>query len=173
VPGRNNLFVAVGVPHMPLGVGTIIPLDIDRPIRTRRPMTYLTPEVDVRTECGFFHLRGGQWVQDERGPLFADPYPLCDNYFLVACNPDRPCHDPKAYGLYLVDEFGNCASIHRDEAISCWRPVPLRPRRGHSPANPRHGPSTIPPTCSRFWIATASAVMGRPGSTRNWTCRAS
>jgi hypothetical protein len=128
LPGVNHRYVTVGVPHMPLGVGTVIRLDIDRPIRTRAPMDYLTPDVDVRSEYGFFHRRGEQWVRDERGPLFADPYPLSDRCFLVACNPDRPCSDPRAYGLHLLDEFGNSVPIYRDPAISCWQPVPLRPR---------------------------------------------
>ena len=53
VPGYNNLFAVIGAPHMPMGVGTVLRLDIDHPIRTREPMTYITPDVDVRTEFGF------------------------------------------------------------------------------------------------------------------------
>ena len=33
---------------MPAGVGTVIRLDINQPIRTRRPMTYITPDLDIR-----------------------------------------------------------------------------------------------------------------------------
>ena len=128
IPGRAGCFVAVGAPHMPLGVGTIVRIDTHYPIRTRQPMTYITPEVDIRAEVGFFHRRNGRWVRDNNGPLFADPFPLSDKFFLVSCNPDRPWNAVDAYGIYLVDEFGNRTLVYRDEAISCWQPVPLMAR---------------------------------------------
>ena len=129
VPGHNNLFAVIGAPHMPMGVGTVLRLDINHPIRTREPMTYITPDVDVRTEFGFFHKRGGRWVRDTKGPLFTDVQPLDEKFFLVSCNVDRDCHDVSAYGLYLIDEFGNRVPIYRDEEISCWQPMPLRARK--------------------------------------------
>jgi len=128
VPGYNNLFAVIGAPHMPMGVGTVLRLDINRPIRTREPMTYITPDVDIRSEHGFFHKRRGKWVRDTKGPLFTDVQPLDDKFFLVSCNVDRDCHDVSAYGLYLIDEFGNRVLIHEDEEISCWQPMLLRGR---------------------------------------------
>ncbi len=50
VPGSNHLFAVIGAPHMPAGAGTVIRLNVNYPIRTRQPMTYITPDVDVR--CG-------------------------------------------------------------------------------------------------------------------------
>jgi hypothetical protein len=135
VPGRSNLFTVVGAPHMPAAVGTVIRLDLNRPIRTRQPMTYITPEVDVRTEFGWFHRRGSNWVSDTRGPLFTDVWPLDDKCFLVSANLDREYNDVAGYGLYLIDEFGNCVLIHRDPEMSCWQPVPLSPR-GRPPVLP-------------------------------------
>jgi hypothetical protein len=92
-------------------------------------MTYLTPDVDVRTEYGYFHHRRGQWVRDTKGPLFTDAQPLDEFFFLVSYNPDRECNDLSAYGLYLIDEFGNRVEIHLDEKMSCWQPALLRPRQ--------------------------------------------
>ena len=129
VPGRSNLFTVVGAPHMPAGVGTVIRLNLDHPIRTRRPMTYITPDVDVRAEYGWVHRRGGSWVSDTRGPLFTDVWPLDEKFFLASANLDREYDDLSAYGLYLIDEFGNRVLIHRDEEMSCWQPVPLGPRK--------------------------------------------
>ncbi len=137
IPGFNNLFVVIGAPHMPLGVGTVIRVDIDRPIRTREPMTYITPHVDVRQEYGYnhgyrqgyIHDRDGKWVHSTAGPLYTDAQPLSDKFFLVSHNPDKSCHDVKAWGLYLLDEFGNHVLIHKDEEMSCWQPIPLRPRK--------------------------------------------
>jgi len=128
VPGFNNLFAVIGAPHMPMGVGTVLRLDINYPIRTREPMTYITPDVDVRTEHGFFHKRGGRWARDTKGPLYTDVQPLDEKLFLVSCNVDRDCHDVSAYGLYLIDEFGNRVPIYSDEKISCWQPTLLQAR---------------------------------------------
>jgi len=148
IPGDNNLFVAIGGPHMPLGVGTVLRLDTNFPIRSRQPMTYLTPDTDVRQEWGFNHPRDGRWVRDSNGPLFMDPYPLADpsrpsgagRFFLVSYNPDRPWNDVSAYGLYLLDEFGNRVLIHREPQTSCWMPMPLRARR-RPPVLPAAGPA--------------------------------
>ena len=60
--------------------------------------------------------------------LYVDAQPLSDKFFLVACNPDQPYNDERAWGLYLIDEFGNRVPIHQDPEISCWQPIPLRPR---------------------------------------------
>ncbi|MFH1267412.1 MAG: hypothetical protein ABIK89_16940, partial [Planctomycetota bacterium] len=129
VPGSNHLFTVVGAPHMPAGVGTVIRLDLNYPIRTREPMTYITPEVDVRTEFGWFHRRGDDWVGDTRGPLFTDVLPLDDRFFLASANLDREYNEVAGYALYLIDEFGNRAPIHRERETSCWQPIPLVPRR--------------------------------------------
>jgi len=136
IENHNNMFVVLGAPHYPQsGVGTVIRLDVNHPIRTRRPMTYITPHIDIRGEGGFAHYRNGSWEGDHEGPLFMDPYPLNDKFFLVSHNPDRPWNDIKAYGLYLLDEFGNCVPIYRDTDISCWQPYPLR-RRTRPPIVP-------------------------------------
>jgi len=129
VPGRHNLFTVVGAPHMPAGAGTVIRLDVNRPIRTREPMTYITPEVDVRAEYGWYHRRGDGWLSDTRGPLFTDVRPLDDKFFLASANLDREYNDPTGWGLYLLDEFGDCVLIHREAETSCWQPVPLAPRK--------------------------------------------
>ncbi|MCD6304248.1 MAG: hypothetical protein J7M21_04725, partial [Planctomycetes bacterium] len=130
VPGRPNMYVVMGTPHYPQGrFGTVILLDMNKPIRTREPMIYLTPQVDIRAEGGFDHpVPGGGWRRSSDGPLFAEPYPLSDRWVLVSYNPDRQWNDPTAYGLYLLDRKGRTALIYRDPEYSCWQPVPLRPR---------------------------------------------
>ncbi|HJN15240.1 MAG TPA: hypothetical protein QGH10_07120, partial [Armatimonadota bacterium] len=129
IPGSDYLFSMLGTPHCPQsGVGTVIRLDISKDIRTREPMTYITPTVDIRAEGGFHNLVDGAWQQVQNGPLYGDPYPLSESFFLVAHNPDRPWNDTSAYGLYLIDEFGNRVLLHEDESISCWHPTPLRAR---------------------------------------------
>jgi len=131
IPGyNNNLFVTLGTPHFPQsGVGTVIRLDINKPIRTREPMTYITPHIDIRTEGGFHHKVGDGWERTPYGPLYMDPLPLSDKFFLVSYNPDKLWNDVRAYGLYLLDEFSNHILIYKDKEFSCWQPTPLRPRK--------------------------------------------
>ena len=129
VPGHNNLFVMMGTPHCPQsGVGTVILVDTNKDIRTKEPMTYITPDIDIQTEGGFHHKVGGKWVKNDNGPLFADAYPLSEKLFLVSHNPDKHWKDPKAWSLYLLDENGKTTPIYDDPATSCWQPVPLKPR---------------------------------------------
>jgi len=158
IPGGNNLFVVIGAPHMPAGVGTVIRLDLNYPIRTRQPMTYITPDTDIRTEFGFFHHIDGRWVRDDKGPLYTDAMPLSENFFLVSHNPDKPYNDVQAYGVYLLDEFGNHVPIHRDAEMSCWQPTPLRPRR-RPPVLPSVLPSVRTPTSEPAEPQPATLVM--------------
>ena len=135
IPNVPSHYVVLGTPHCPQnGVGTIIRLNMSGGnIRTRDPMTYLTPDVDIRGEGGFGFREGeGQWRQDRsgQGRLFKDPYPLSKTHFLVAHKPAGPAwNDPRGYGIYLLDETGRVALLHRDPEISCWQPYPLRPRQ--------------------------------------------
>ncbi|OQB82333.1 MAG: hypothetical protein BWX88_04096 [Planctomycetes bacterium ADurb.Bin126] len=123
VPGHDNLIVCLGCGHEPLAVGTILLLDLDYEKRTREPMTFLTPDTTVRNLRGLFQRRNGRWREDVYGPFYCDPYPLSEAFFLVSCNPTRRYNDPGAYGLYLLDAFGNQVEIHRDAEMSCFPPV--------------------------------------------------
>jgi len=130
IPGQSNQFVMLGTPHYPQsGIGTVIRIDTTQDIRTRKPMTYITPHVDIRQEPGWNHLENGQWRKHTRGPLYMDPFPLSEDRYLVAYNPDKEWNDPKAYGLYLIDEAGTHEKIYVDPEISCWQPTPLKTRK--------------------------------------------
>jgi len=133
IPGSSSEYVVMGVPHCPHNnMGTVIRLDMTRNIRTREPMTYMTPYVDIKSEGGFHFLHGdGRWQRDGkgRGPLFADPYPLTRDLFLVSHKPaGEPWADPTAYGLYLLDSTGGVFPVYADSATACWEPYPLKPR---------------------------------------------
>ncbi|HEY3319433.1 MAG TPA: LamG-like jellyroll fold domain-containing protein [Planctomycetota bacterium] len=148
IPGEPNLFVSVGAPHMPLGVGAILRIDTQYSLRTLQPITNLTPEIYCPDEHGYQHLKNGKWVHDMNGPLLREPYPLSKKYFLVTYNPDKPWNEPTGYGLYLLDEFGNRELIYKDPEFSCWGPYPLRPR----PL-----PTQIPPVVPGYGTAGAEA----------------
>ena len=144
LPGSNHLFVATATMHHPFAVGPIMLIDTSRNIRTHEPLRSITPQTSLSIEGvggfpngeKFIHLKNGRWVADNAGPLYSEPYPLGDpetgagigNYFLVDCNPDKAWNDASAYGLYLIDGFGNQVKIHDDPKISCWQPMPAAPR---------------------------------------------
>lgn len=128
VPGRPNLIVAAGLGHEPLAVGTIQLIDLHRNKRSPEAMTSLTPDTEMRGLRGLWQRRNGRWAEDVYGPFYCDPYPLSDQFFLVACNPHRRYNDPTAYGIYLIDTFGNRVPVYADPAISCWQPMLIQPR---------------------------------------------
>jgi len=139
IPGKPNMFVFLGTPHYPQGgIGTVIRIDMNKNIRTREPMTYITPHVDIKQEAGWDHKVKGRWKRHQNGPLYMDPFPLSKSDFLVSFNPDKEWSDPKAYGLYLLSESGDHMKIYKDSEISCWQPIPLRPRKT---------PPVLPNTC--------------------------
>jgi len=139
VPGKQNMFVCLGTPHFPqAGVGTVIRIDTNYDIRTRKPMTYMTPDVDIRGgvfggEGGWDFRVDGRWTGDRNGTsgrLYMDPYPLSESQFIVSCkyDPKKPWNDTKAWGLYFIDEAGKHTFVYDDPQISCWQPMPLRTR---------------------------------------------
>lgn len=139
VPGSNTLFTAIGAPHMPLGVGTLMLIDTRHNRRTGDCVTYVTPEVDVRHQWGWDNVPGGatkpippdqQRGRDgggntDSGPLFMDALPLSDSEFLVSFNPRERWNHLSAYGLYLIDSQGNKDLLWKDDAYSGWMPMPM------------------------------------------------
>ena len=129
VPGHPRLAVCIGCGHEPLGVGQVLLLDLNKEKRTPEPMLSLTPNTKTQNLRGLYQLRNGVWREDIYGPFYSDPYPLSDKFFLVSCNPDRRYNDQAGYGIHLLDAFGNRVPIYADPEISCWQPMPLRPRQ--------------------------------------------
>jgi len=136
IPGVLGKYVFLGCPHYPQNaLGTVVRIDMSKPIRTDEPMTYMTPQVKVLEEGGWHYLDpvSGQMGQDGdgNGPLFRDPWPLDENHFLVAHKPRGfgNCYAPAGYGLYLLDATGKTETFYRDAAISSWQPMAVKPRR--------------------------------------------
>ncbi|MGO8750471.1 MAG: hypothetical protein ACLQNE_31375, partial [Thermoguttaceae bacterium] len=73
---------------------------------------------------------------------FATPFPLSEDLFLAAYTPDPLAREGSvqreaAYGIYLVDSLGGRELIYRDPSMSCFSPIPIRPRLR---------PPVLPPT---------------------------
>ena len=59
VPDYNNLFVCIGAPHMPLGVGTVMKVDTRHDARTGAAVSYVTGKIDVRHQWGWDSVPDG------------------------------------------------------------------------------------------------------------------
>lgn len=119
------VFTASG--HHALTGGSLALLDPRSGNDGEEPIVRLTPEVAFPESEG--------WPQT----YFANPYPLSENFFLVAWSgaplpPGTPPPNwgmpgpPNDLGLYLFDAFGNLTLIYRDPAISSVTPIPVRQR---------------------------------------------
>jgi hypothetical protein len=132
IPDSPNEYVFTGTPHCPQNcVGTVVRINTTKNIRTREPMTYITPQTDIRYEPGFAfrdNADTAKWIQDPsgKGPLFRESYPLSRSEYLVSHKPAGPgWSDAKAYQLYLLYEGGETSRLYSGDSISCFRPMPL------------------------------------------------
>ncbi len=177
VPGRADLIVSNGCGHEPLSVGAVLLVDLHKDKRTKAAMKSLTPDTESRDLRGLFQRRNGKWrANDLYGPFYCDPYPLSGKYFLVSCNPDQRHNHESAYGIYLLDVFGNCVPVHDDPEMSCFVPTLLGPREKppvlppvSAPAAVAESPSQSPSNRSADGTATLAMTdvyNGLPGVRR-------
>ena len=113
IPGSHK-FVATAAPHHNAACGSLVILDPHVPDDgAMSQLKRLTPYE--------------RFPEVERGKMnYSTAWPLSEDYFLCAmrCGPGRD-----AFGLYLIDSFGNHELLYRDPAIGCFNPTPLRTRR--------------------------------------------
>jgi len=119
IPGSQKVVTVAGNHYQP-SMGSVVLLDVRRTRRTTTPMKCITPEIPFRP------------TYDNRLPTgaFTDPYPLSEQFFLGSYRAGGEKYKPGAeFGLCLLDAWGNRAEILRDPEMSCFEPMPLRPRR--------------------------------------------
>ena len=113
IPGSNK-FVATASPHHGQSFGSLILIDPSVPDDdSMGPVRRITPDV------GFPETQGG-------AQAYGTPWPLSENYFLCVYDATmRPGvgsqgkgYIPGAYGIYLVDAFGNRELLYR-AILSC------------------------------------------------------
>lgn len=172
IPGRPNLIVATGCGHEPLGVGSIRLIDLHKDKRTKDAMISLTPEVETRGLRGFYQFRNGKWNEhDLYGPFYCDPCPLADpkthaaagKFFLVSCNPHARYNDKRAYGIYLIDTFGNRVPVYNDPEFSCWQATVLAPRPSPTVVAPASIASAKPCDAPEATVIVANIYRGLDG----------
>ena len=119
IPGSNRI-VAIGAPHMPLAVGSVLLIDTRVSQRFATGMTNLTPEIGLPSHAGWEHPEAG---------FYSTPYPISEDLFLVSFCPGTNHYNERGYGIYLLNGSGKRQLVYQDARYSCFHAMPLRPRR--------------------------------------------
>ncbi len=118
IPNSRRI-VTVANPHCGRQGGAVILIDNRTTRRTTEAMTSITPELAY--PCMYHSI----WHMG----YFLTPYPFSEKFFLVSHVPGaRYKKDKSRYGIYALDAWGNRAMLYGDPEISCFQPMPLRPR---------------------------------------------
>lgn len=127
IPGSGKL-VAVATGHHTLPVGPVVVVDYKTGFNQPSAMGIVTPNINP-PEGGMAGVRVPEGGTTDPDGFYGSPWPLSEKCFLVAYTYGNTTTDPVGYGLYFIDVYGNKELLYRDPAISCFLPMPLRPRR--------------------------------------------
>ncbi|HUU12031.1 MAG TPA: hypothetical protein VM431_16020 [Phycisphaerae bacterium] len=125
IPGSRRL-VAIATGHHTLPAGPVVVIDPTVGINDPRGIRIVTPGVRP-PEGGMAGTPVPGGGVSDAGGFYMTPWPLSEKYFLVSYGFGAQT-DPAGYAIYLIDVFGNKELIYRDPGISCFVPIPLRPR---------------------------------------------
>ncbi|OGV70384.1 MAG: hypothetical protein A2283_14085 [Lentisphaerae bacterium RIFOXYA12_FULL_48_11] len=145
VPGSHKL-VFIASAHHAVTAGPVCLLDTSIGLNAPEAVERVTPLIYPEAEGAHGQLPG-QYLME----WYESPWPLSENYFLVAYSPyglrSEGTHikDPNpdnALGIYLLDRRGNRELIYRDPEIGVTTPIPVVARpmppilASHLPENP-------------------------------------
>ncbi len=160
-------FVAIAAGHHTLAAGPVVIISAGAGLNNPAGLRIVTPGVSP-PEGGMSGTAVDEGGVCDDGGHYMAPWPLSDKYFLVAYSylntwPDGfPEYfrgmDEKGYALYLIDVFGNKELIYRDPEISCFTPIPLRPR-----IRPPVITDTTDPSVSHAVCTLSDAAFGCEG----------
>jgi hypothetical protein len=132
-PKPHCTFQAKSIP----GSGKIVFVASAHHSITAGPVCVVDPTVDVNSHAAITRVTPGPFPEAESSQIpeyYESPWPLSEEYFLVAYSADRlrfqgehpsnPNPD-NALGIYLLDTAGNRELLYRDPQISSTNPTPL------------------------------------------------
>ena len=161
IPGSNKI-VSTAMAHHGYTAGSLIVIDPQQGNEGETPIKRLTPEISFP--------ESEPWPV---GGAYCNPYPLSEDLFLVAYTPDRLAGEGRvqreaAYGIYLLDSLGGRELIYRDPAMSCFSPIPVKPRP-KPPALPSPVDSESDETTGTFYVDDVyqSTQEIPPGTVKN------
>jgi len=125
IPGSHKL-VAIATGHHTLPAGPVVVVDPTVGINNSAGIRIVTPGV-VPPEGGMAGTPVEEGGVQGRGGTYMHPWALSEKVFLVSYAYGGMT-DEKGYALYLIDVYGTRELIYRDPEISCFMPIPLRPR---------------------------------------------
>ena len=127
IPGSTSKFCCVVTGHHGVSrMGELVLFDVQKGRKetqgaVERICGY-PKKVESRTDPKYHSTLWGDNIADESWPKYLHPYPLSEDYYLVASQPDRNA----LWGLYLVDRFDNMYLLAELENFACFEPVPWR-----------------------------------------------
>ena len=138
IPGTSKVVFAASAHHSVAG-GSIVVVDPTRGYDGEASLTRITPDVPFP-----------EAETRDIPEYYTAPWPLSENYFLVAYSPTPLVWEPganlrNALGIYLLDVFGNRELLYRDPDIGSTNPCPLTPRT-RPPVIASTLPDAPPPT---------------------------
>ena len=128
VPGSHKV-VCTATAHHFISAGSTILIDPRKGVDGPDPIQRITPEVKFPETEGW-GLAG----------CYTTPAALSEEMYLVAYSPQTVNWErtkgqyggtwpsDNAFGIYLIDTFGGRELIYRDQTVSCFAPIPIRPR---------------------------------------------
>jgi hypothetical protein len=136
IPGTGNQrLVGIAAGHHTLAAGPVVIVTPHVGMNDSRGIQIVTPDV-MPPEGGMSGTPVPEGGVHDGGGYYMTPWALSDKYFLASYSFSAIQNEATGYGIYLIDVFGNKELIYRDPEISCFAPIPLRPR-------PR--PPVVPP----------------------------
>lgn len=131
LPGSTRL-VGVATGHHTLPAGPVIVINPRDGMNSPRGIRIVTPGV-LPPEGGMTGRTVDEGGVLGTGGFYMNPWPLSQTQFLVASTFAGQYRvtgetDERGYALYLIDVHGTKELIYRDPSISCFMPIPLRPR---------------------------------------------
>ena len=129
IPGTgSSKLVAIATGHHTLAAGPVVVITPSDGMNDSRAIRIVTPGVRP-PEGGMSGRPVSEGGVFDRGGFYMTPWPLSEKYYLVSYTYADKQTDPAGYALYLIDVFGTKELIYRDPGISCFVPIPMRPRR--------------------------------------------
>jgi len=156
IPGSQKL-VSIAAGHHTLAAGPLCVIDPRIGMNDPAGISIVTPGVRP-PEGGMTGIPAPEGGVFDRGGFYMTPWPLSEKYFLVSYSYSQKHNEPRGYGLYLIDVFGTKELIYRDREISCFTPIPLRPR-----PKPPILPDVTEPGNLHATCALSDAGFGVPG----------
>ena len=121
IPNSHKILFTAAAHHS-IAAGPICILDPAVHDNAQDAVTRITPEIP-------FPEAESRAIRE----YYAAPWPLSEDYYLVAYSPMPLQWEPRAnfanaLGIYLLDRFGNRELLYRDPEIGATNPCPLAPR---------------------------------------------